>query len=304
MEKAVDISIVIVNFNSGDFLARCVQSIEHSDRKGLAIELIVVDNNSTDQSITNIKNNPIVTKIIYNKENLGFSKANNIGVKYAHGKYLLFLNPDIVVEQKALKKVFQFMQAHSKVGASSPLLRLADGRLDEASHRGFPTPWNAFTYFLRLSKLFPKSKLFAGYTKDWLLQEASPHEVDSISGAFFFTRKEAGADVGWWDEDYFWYGEDIDFCYRLKKRGWLIYSLPGIKVIHFRGVTSGIKKHSRKYSSADFQTRLKAVRASTEAMRIFYKKHYQQKYPFLINQTVFLAIGLLTKIRLLKVRWF
>lgn len=303
MKKNIDISIIIINFNTKDFLRECLHSIKESDLGKINYEVIVVDNASTDGSIKEIKDweKEFETFIsIFNKENLGFARGNNTGVKRCTGRYVLFLNPDTVLSKDSLKKVFSFMESHKDAAVASPRLELPNGFLDEASHRGFPTPWNAFSYFSGLNKLFPKSRVFAGYTKGWLLETKEPHEVDSIVGAFFFVRREAGEEVGWWDEDYFWYGDEIDFCYRLKERGWKVFFLPQVKVLHYKGVASGIKGHSRKISTASKETRLRAARASIEAMRIFYKKHYRDKYPRVVTWLVFIGMWMLESFRFLK----
>ncbi|MDO8503186.1 MAG: glycosyltransferase family 2 protein [bacterium] len=228
---------------------------------------------------------------------MGFGAGNNVGVKKAEGKYVLFLNPDTVLPKNALRVMYEFMERHKNVGAASPRLELASGKLDEASHRGFPTPWNAFCHFSGLRKLFPTSRIFAGYTMGWRLDKKKPHEVDSVSGAFFFVRRVAGEEVSWWDEDYFWYGDELDFCYRLKEKRWKIMFVPQITVLHYRGVASGIKGHSRAISTATQETRVRAAYASTEAMRIFYKKHYMNKYPRAVTWLTLLATNLLSTIR-------
>lgn len=300
--KNVDLSIIILNYNTRDFLAKCLQSIKKSDLGGMSVEVIVVDNASS-ESITGITSTTGITglKIIQNKKNLGFSKGNNIGVGESSGHYVLFLNPDTVLPKNALRAMFDFMEKHPDVGVASPRLELTDGSLDEASHRGFPTPWNAFCHFSGLRSLFPKSRLFAGYTMGWLLDNNELHEVDSVSGAFLFTRREIGEKIGWWDEDYFWYGEDLDFCYKVNERNWKVMFLPQISVLHYRGVSSGIKEHSRELATSNAETRQRAALASTEAMRIFYKKHYMDKYPSLVTWLTLFAIGVLERVRLWRV---
>lgn len=301
--KRLDLSVVILNYNTKDFLLECLQSIEEADLEGISTEVIVVDNASTDGSVTAVGNFqfPVLSfQIIRNKKNMGFAAGNNVGVRKASGKYVLFLNPDTVISQNAIKEVFDFMEKHKDVAAASPKLELPTGQLDEASHRGFPTPWNAFCHFSGLRKLFPRSKFFAGYTMGWLLNNKEPHEVDSVSGAFFFVRRRAGEEVKWWDEDYFWYGDELDFCYRLKEKGWKIFFLPQIKILHYRGVASGIKGHTREISTATRETRLRSARASIQAMRIFYQKHYINKYPFFVTWLVFLGMRLLENLRVLK----
>jgi GT2 family glycosyltransferase len=194
--------------------------------------------------------------------------------------------------------MYEFMERHKDVGAASCKLVLGSGKLDYSCHRGFPTPENAFFYFFTpFAKIFPRTKLFTGYTQGWKLSDPKPHEVDAISGAFFLVRKKAADEVGWWDEDYFWYGEDLEFCYNLKEKGWRVMFLPNITTLHHKGVTSGIKGHSRSISSASRETKLRSVVASTDVMRIFYKKHYEEKYPKLVSFIVFTGIALLEKIR-------
>lgn len=304
----VDLSIIILNYNTKEFLKKCLQSIEVSNVGNLSVEVIVVDNHSTDGSVQEIKNlkfkiqdDKSKLKIIENKKNVGFSRGNNIGVRKTKGRYVLFLNPDTVLPRNALKMMFEFMEGHLDVGVASPRLELADRSLDEASHRGFPTPWNAFCHFSGLRSLFPQSRLFAGYTMGWLLEETAPHEVDSVTGAFLFTRRQVGEKIGWWDEDYFWYGEDLDFCYKVKQAGWKVMFLPQISTLHYRGVSSGIKKHSRELATSNPETRQKATLASTEAMRVFYRKHYMDKYPRVVTWVVLAGIDIFERIRLWRV---
>lgn len=304
----INVSIIIVSYNSGEFLKECIDSIvetleiKESRNKGiekLRTEIIVVDNNSTDRSVEQVKNLKI--KIIQNKNNLGFAKANNQGVKIAKGEYILFLNPDTVVLPGAIEQTFNFLKSHNDVGIATCRLELADGTLDESCHRGFPTPWNALCHFSGLEKLFTKDKRFSGYTLGYLLDNNKPHEVDSCAGAFLMIKRKLGKRLGWWDEDYFWYGEDLDFCYRVKEAGYKVYFLPQVKIIHYGGVTAGIKKHIKGISKASLETKLRSVKASTGAMKIFYRKHYLGKYPEFVTWLVFFGIYLMEKLRVMKV---
>ena len=303
MIKAPDISIVILNYNSIFFLEKCLKSVKESKLNGLSIEIIVIDNASSDGSAKKIrKSHPEVT-LIESGKNIGFAAGNNLAKKLVKGQYLLFLNPDTVLEKDTLFKTFQFMEENSKVGAATCRLQLPNGKLDYSTHRGFPTPTNAlFYFFIPLAKVFPKSKAFSGYTLGWKLSDSEPHEVDAISGAFFFVRAEAAKKVGWWDEDYFWYGEDLEFCYQLKKEGWKIMFITGASAIHYKGVSSGIKKHSQEFSSASEETKRRSVVASIEVMRIFYKKHYLNKYPKIVSFIVLTGIKLLERVRLLSIK--
>jgi len=299
MSEKVDLSIIIVSYNTKDFLKKCLESLNSDD------EIIVVDNNSSDGSVEMVKR--IKTsktqniKIIGNKKNLGFAKANNIGLRKSSGRYILFLNPDTIVQKDTLKTMIKFMDENPKVGAATCRVELTNGQLDQACHRGFPTVWNAFCYFSGLEKLFPKSKIFAGFSLSYLPLDKI-HEIDSGVGAFLIVRREAGEPLGWFDEDYFWYGEDLDFCYRLKQKGWKIMFVPTTKIIHWKGAASGIKKHSQKISPAKKQTKIKATKASVKVMRIFFDKHYQKKYPRFVYWLVMLGVSLLEKIRLSRIR--
>lgn len=299
-ENKLKLSIIILNYNSGKFLGECLESIKLANDW----EIIVVDNNSTDNSQLTTYNKATI-KLIENKTNLGFAKGNNIGVKEAlknNPEYILFLNPDTIVSKKAINTAVDFMDRDPKAGAVTVKLELVNGKLDETSHRGFPTPWRAFCHFSGLGKIFPKSKLFAGYTLGHLLKNKRPHEIDACTGAFMMVRTSSGNKLGWWDEDYYWYGEDLDFCYRIRNAGQKVFFIPSEKIIHYRGVTSGIKKHSQSLSKANLETKIRSVKASTEAMRIFYRKHYQNKYPRALTKLILFAVDFLEKQRLSSIQ--
>ncbi|MCL5432833.1 MAG: glycosyltransferase family 2 protein [Patescibacteria group bacterium] len=285
----IDISIIIVSYNTREFLKNCLLSIKRHCK--LNYEIIVIDNCSIDGSSEMVDKEFKDTILLKNEKNIGFSKANNLGVKKANGKYILFLNPDTEIKEKSLELLFGFMEKNDKAGIVTCRVELPDGSLDDASHRGFPTPWNSFTHFSGISKIFSHSSFFNGYHLGWKnLNEI--HEIDACAGAFMFTRKKAGEEVRWWDEDYFWYGEDLDFCYRLKQKGWKIYFIPSVSVLHYKGVSGGIKKHSKHVSTADDETRKLATNARFAAMKIFYSKHYKHKYPKIINWIILKGITL------------
>lgn len=294
--KSVDVSIIIVSYNTKDFVINCIKSIMETTKK-FSYEIIVVDNASLDNSVEAVKSvfkNKSIVKIIKNKDNYGFSKANNVGLRESFGRYILFLNPDTIVYKNTLDGMIDFMDKNPKAGASTCFLRMPNGKLDDASHRGFPTPLNSFFYFLGLSKLFPKIKFFSGYNLSYL-DFSKTHEIDALAGAFMLVRKEAGKEVGWWDEDYFWYGEDIDFCYNLKEKGWRIYFVPKFEILHYKGVSGGIKKISKDISTASKQTKNKAIDSRFQAMTVFYSKHYKNKYPAIFTFLILFAI---------KIKWY
>ncbi|OGH39327.1 MAG: hypothetical protein A3B44_02295 [Candidatus Levybacteria bacterium RIFCSPLOWO2_01_FULL_38_21] len=286
----MDLSIIIISYNTKDFLKKCTSSIKRTT-KNLNYEIIVVDNASLDNSLNMLKEQFPEVITIASKENIGFSKANNLGVEKSKGKYILFLNPDTVVYKETLLNMVKFMDGHKDVGAATCKLVMPNGKLDDASHRGFPNPWNSFCYFSGLSKMFPSSKLFGGYNLSWL-NLSKTHEIDACAGAFMIVRREAGEKIGWWDEDYFFYGEDLEFCFRLKEAGWKIYFVPSISVLHYKGVSGGIKKVSKEITTANIETKKRATAWRFDAMEIFYRKHYQNKYPFFLTWLVNLGINL------------
>jgi GT2 family glycosyltransferase len=170
-------------------------------------------------------------KIIENKKNLGFAAGNNPGISKAKGRYILLLNSDTEVPKHTLATMIRYMDEHPSVGVSTCKLLLPDGSMDPACHRGFPTPWVAFTYVTKLEKLFPKTRLFGEYHQGYK-DLSTIHEVDCIVGAFFLVRREVVSAVGLMDEDYFMYGEDIDWAYRIKKAGWPIMYNPTVTILH------------------------------------------------------------------------
>lgn len=302
----IDLSIITVSYNGREFLKKCLLSILQNISEAIKYEIIVVDNASTDGTVESIEHYVSSSKyknvkIIANKENVGFSKANNQGIKASgESRYVLFLNPDTVVQKKTIETMLEFMQKHTDAGAATCKLIVPNGGIDDASHRGFPTPWNSFCYFSRLSRLFPNSKFFNGYNLGWM-DMSKIHEIDALAGAFMLVRREAGKMVGWWDEDYFFYGEDIDFCYRLKEKGWRIYYIPTVFTLHYNGVSSGIKKISRLISKATKETKILATKHRFNAMKIFYKKHYEKKYPKLITWFIYGAIYIKERLALLSI---
>lgn len=289
--KSVDLSIIIVSYNTSQLTIECVDSIVRTVKK-ISYEMIVVDNNSHDNSVSMLKKlNFKHLTIIRNKENYGFSKANNIGIKESSGRYVLFLNSDTVVHDETLDGMVEFMDAHTQVGAATCQLLLPDGGIDDASHRGFPTPLRSLFHFSGIAKVFSRSQFINGYHLGWKDLDKT-HEIESLAGAFMMVRREAGEKLNWWDEDFFWYGEDLDFCYRLRQNGWHIFYVPEFSILHYKGASGGIKKSTQDITKADKKTKLLAMNARFDAMRIFYYKHYKHKYPSFVNFLVLYGIGL------------
>ncbi len=296
-----ELSIIILNYNVKDLLLNCLDSVFASRGKLDRWQVIVVDNASSDGSVGAVRDfrerHPEV-ELVENRSNLGFAAGNNAGVKYAKAPVILFLNPDTLIKGHAIQKSLEKLLSDPDIGALGCKVELPDGRLDYSCHRGFPTPWNSFTYFSGLSKLFPRSPIFAGYSASYLNPNES-HEIDCISGSFLMVRKIAGEQIGFWDSDYFFNGEDIEFCYSLREKGWKIFYYPEVKIIHFKGSSSGLWQTSVK--EVERETKLNAATHAASAMRIFYKKHHYSSYPFLFRDFVLWGIKLLEHYRKFKI---
>jgi GT2 family glycosyltransferase len=292
----IDVSIIIVTYNGRDFALKTLASYH----KALAAdqqrryEIIVVDNASQDGVADAVAEGYPELPLIRNVENFGFSKANNIGFEASRGRYVLFSNADVEVTEQTLPTLITLMDQNPRVGACNPFLKLVKtGEIDWGSHRGFPTPWAAFTYYVGLERLCRRSKrlsrIFGRYhLLDRDLSQA--HEVDAVKGAFFLVRREIFEQAGRWDEAYFMFGEDIDLCYQVKKLGYKVMFYPQAQALHYHGVTTGLKKHSQDVSVADRQAQERAYHAFYDAMKIFYDKNYQDRYNPLARWPIFLAI--------------
>jgi GT2 family glycosyltransferase len=243
-------------------------------------------------------------RLIRNRENFGYSKANNIGFEDTCGRYLLFSNPDIQVDELTLPTLLGLMDAHADVGACTPFLELVKtGEVDWGAHRGFPTPWASFTYMSGFARLFRfsrrLSKVFGRYhLLDRDLERA--HPVDAIRGGFFLVRREVFEEAGRWDEDYFMYGEDLDLCFVIKQSGHSIMFYPQARALHYHGLTTGLKAHSLELSSVDAEARRKAYAAFYDTMKIFYDKHYRFRYGPLVRWLIFVAIDVRKRIGMRK----
>lgn len=264
------LSIIILSYNVKKKLLDCLASIsKHKDW-----EIIIPDNGSTDGSLEEIPG------AFSTGSNLGFAAGNNIGIRRSTGKYILLLNPDTIVYPRSIETVLKYMQSHPKVGAATCRVELLDGSLDYSCHRRFPDPVGSFLHFLGLRRL---SKYSSTHIPDTI------HEIDALTGAFAMIRRKAGEQIRWLDEDYFWNGEDIDFCYKLKAEGWKVMYVPNVKITHYKGLSAKATPESRRRWATD----------STTAMRLFYQKHLAAKYPFFINWLVYLGIWIVKIMRII-----
>ncbi len=258
-----DLSIIIVNYNVKEFLKNLLHSIKKASQN-LDTEIIVVDNASDDGSVEMLQEKFPDVKLIANEENLGFGKANNLGLKLAQGKYILLINPDTLVAEDTFDELIRFFESHPDAGMVGCKILNPDGTLQLACRRSFPGPWTSFTKVTGLSALFPKSKLFARYNLTYL-DENQTYEVDAISGSFMMMRKEVYEKVGGFDEQFFMYGEDLDLCYRIQKAGYKIYYVHTTQIIHYKG-------ESTKRSSLD------ETKVFYKAMHLFVKKHLSTSF--------------------------
>ncbi|MGB9593144.1 MAG: glycosyltransferase family 2 protein [Anaerolineae bacterium] len=255
----IDLSVVIVNYNTKALLRDCLRSVLQS--RGLnSLDVIVVDNASTDGSADMVREEFPQVRLIASPVNGGYSYANNLGLRAAQpSRYYLLLNPDTVVPPSALADMVAYMDARPDAGAAGPRLVLADGSLDLACRRGFPTPMVSLYRLSGLSRLFPKNRRFGRYNMTYLDPDEEA-EVDSVVGAFMMVRAEAMEQAGLLDETFFMYGEDLDWAYRIRQKGWKVYYNPAVTVLHYKRAAS---RHSPR-AQFEFQ----------RAMYIFYRKHY------------------------------
>jgi GT2 family glycosyltransferase len=295
MQEKPDLSVIILNHNTKLLLTDCLNSLKKVSGE-VDLETIVVDNGSTDGSPEKVKKEFPLVKLIESGENLGFAKGNNLSRNVCRGEYILFLNSDSLLKKGVLKKTVEYMRRNSDVGALTCKLVLPSGKLDKDARRSFPTPWISFSHLvLPLDKIFPKSRFFAGYWYGYI-SEDQVHEVDVIQGAFFLTRKMILDKVGWFDEDYFLDGEDIDLCWKIKDTGMKIVYYPEVSIIHLKGASKGKTAEFKK--NVRLGQRIKFRLAGVDSMELFYKKHFWKRYPLLVNVIVVLGINLVKILRI------
>jgi GT2 family glycosyltransferase len=228
----IDLSVIIVNWNVSAMLARCLETL-FAHATELILEVIVVDNASTDDSLTMLATRFPQVQRIANQENVGFAAANNQGLTASRGRYRLLLNPDTEVLDQALSRMVQYMDSHPQVGVLSPRLMLPDGTIQGGAAGYFPCPRTLFYYAFMLQVLFPRR--VRALWLDEKSYRADEIAVDWVSGACLMLREEILAQVGGLDDSYFMYAEDIDWCYRIKQAGWQVICLSKLTIIHHIG---------------------------------------------------------------------
>lgn len=275
----MDLSIIIVNYNTFILTRDTINSILKYSYP-FTVEIIVVDNNSTDDSLENLKEyfKGKNIKFIKSEKNNGFAAGNNQGIKKAEGRYTLLLNSDTIVKENTLENIYNYMEKHSDVGAIGCKVVLENGELDKACKRSFPNPANAF------SRLFHIKTKNSDYNLD-KLDDNCIYEVDCLTGAFMFIRSDALNDCGILDETFFMYGEDIDLCYRIKQAGWKIIYYGKSEILHYKGASSKKQKS-------------KLIYEFYRAMYIYYKKHQWDDNSIFLNLSVVIGICLLCVFKL------
>lgn len=294
-----ELAIIIVNYNTRQLLDDCLASIFKADQPKGGLQVVVVDNASLDDSMDMVAKKYPTVFSIKNSENLGFAKANNVGVSAADARYLLFLNSDTVIRRYSLVKPLKYLKTHPKVGAITIKLFLKDGTVDFDNHRGYPTPWASITKFSGLSKIFPKSTFLNNYHLGFQKLDRI-HQIPVAAGSFLMLPTKLFMNIGMWDETYFFYGEDIDLCYRINEAGLKIIYYPKVSALHLRGASSGLRKENAKTAVSLKANKIKLAQSSTDAWKIFYKKFYSKRYPFFVTALVLAGIAVKGKLRVLK----
>ncbi len=274
-----DLTLIILNYNTPELVAACLASIEkyHLSLTALKTEVIVVDNGSTDNSVKILKKDFSWIKLIETGHNLGFAAGNNVALKQANSnsRYLMLLNSDTELNANSqLDQLVSYLDEHPQVAVVTPKLLLDSGAVDLASHRGEPSPWVAFTYFSKLSKLFSHSRIFAEYHQTYQDFDTI-HQVAACSGAAMIVLRSAIEKVGLLDEAFFMYAEDLDWCRRFREAGYEIVYHPKSVIIHhkYKSGLSNTNQHLAKKTNAHFY----------DTMLQYYDKYYRSTYPFFVR---------------------
>lgn len=270
------LSIVILNHNSGDFLKNCVESI-FADDIPFSFQIIIPDNASTDNSLEKVKKQwGSRLHIINNPRNGGFAYGSNIGIQNASGEYICLINPDTIVHRGTFKNLIEFMDAHPQVGFAGPKVLNNDGTIQLSSRRSIPSPFDAISRALWLSKLFPASKKFAKYNLTYS-DPNTTQQVDASTGCCMVARRSMIDMIGLLDENFFLYCEDVDWFLRAKNAGWQTYYVATALINHYHSYSEQFRKYS---SVADFH----------RSMIYFHKKHYAEKYLPIFNWFIYTMV--------------
>jgi GT2 family glycosyltransferase len=267
--KVIDLSVCIVTYQASDWLKGCLESL-YENTQNLNLEVIIVDNGSTDGVQDMLSQDYPEIHFIGNKTNEGYTRPMNQSLGTAQGRYLMQLNPDTVILPGAMDQLIDFLDEHPQVGICSPNVLNRDGTFQRQCRRGEPRPLAMLGYFFKLTKLFPNNKALGGYLLEYLDEDATS-EVVAVSGSCMLIRKEVIDKIGYLDEKFFAYQEDTDFCLRARQAGWEVYYFPEAEIIHYGGQGG---------------SRVEPYRSIVEWHRSYwrlYNKHLAQDYFFLFN---------------------
>jgi hypothetical protein len=282
-----DLSLCIVTYQSCAYLADCLRAI-YGSPPARPFEIIVVDNGSTDGTLELLRSEFPQVTLIPNSNNAGYTRPMNQALRAASGRYRVQLNPDTLPRPGAFDALAAYMDAHPAVGVCTPRVLNRDGTLQRQCRRSEGRPWDAFTYFSGLSRLFPRSRRFAGYLMTYQDDDAT-YEVQAVSGSCMFIRAEALEQVGYLDERFYAYQEDADFCFQARRAGWKVMYVPLAEVVHFGG---------------EGGTRVHPYRSAYEWHRsyfLYYRKNFAREYIFFVNWLVYGLMGLKLLVALAKI---
>lgn len=275
----MDISVCIVSWNTKGLLRKCIQSI-YDKTSGLNYEIIVVDNNSRDGSPDMVAQEYPECKIIRAGQNLGFARANNLAVRQAASQYILYLNPDTELKTNAIYGMFKYLEKNCQYGAVGCKLLNTDGTIQYTCARLFPSPFNQFCELAGLNRLFPNTPMFSAIEMHYWDHNGSMG-VDCISGACMMMKKKLVDSLGGFDENIFMYAEDVDLCYRIKKKGWKIYYLAEEEIVHHVAASTK-QKSNRHFSTIKIR----------ESNAYYLKKHFGQSMAFRYRAAVLLGCAI------------
>lgn len=319
--KDIKISFITVNYATKSLLEKNINNILENWNNA---EIIMIDNDSPDGSADFIEEKFGKEKkvTLIRSKNNGLSAGFNLGIEKATGDYHIYLGTDAFPTKDAIEKMIDYMESNKDTGILTPHLYTRDGNTDMDAHRGFPTPWVALSHYMKLDKIFPKSKLFNGYNLGYN-DINTIHEIDACISHFMVVNPTVYNKIGKWDEEYFLYGEDIDFCYRVKQAGFKIIYMGNTKVLHYKGagISRDTSKDIENAMNGNFEyatikdkrveksqkkdikiwMRLNIAKESTKAMRLFYKKHYSKIYNPILTGIVLTGIWGVEQLKLFKI---
>lgn len=262
------LSIIILNWNTADLLLQTLASV-YKETSGFDYEVIVVDNASSDDSVEKTRQNFPQARLIVNPGNIGFSRGNNVGLKVATGDYLMLLNSDVIVQDGAINKLVEFLDQHPETAMVGPRLVNRDGSFQASCRRKLPNPWNSFVYLFGLKKIIK-----AEYKSD--SRPEAVEETEALSGAAMMFRKGVYEKIGGLDEEFFMYGEDLDFCFRAGQVGKIFFVGTAV-ITHLYGQSSAKRKVGSIINFYD-------------AMILYYKKHFWRKHGLIFDYLVLCGI--------------